>query len=248
MSLTRSSAFLAAIAGGLAAFAAPSAAHVTVNPSSATKGGYAKLTFRAPTERPDSATVKLEVTFPTDNPITSVSVRPHTGWTYTVDKTKLAAPIVREGREPITEVVSKVSWSGGTIKPGEFDEFEVSAGPLPKDADQIVFKAVQTYASGEVVSWIEEVSPGGSEPAHPAPVLKLTAGEAVQAVPVEAATSADLETGGTGGSGEAASKSDLDGVKGLATFAFVVGGLGLLAGLAALVRRRTTTPGPAALP
>ena len=39
--------------------AAPASAHVTVNPA-AEPGSYAKLTFRVPNERPDSATVKLD--------------------------------------------------------------------------------------------------------------------------------------------------------------------------------------------
>jgi hypothetical protein len=37
-----------------------------------------------------------------------------------------------------------------------------------------VFKAVQTYDSGEVVRWIEEAAEGAEEPEHPAPVLNLT--------------------------------------------------------------------------
>lgn len=70
------------------------------------KGGFTKLAFRVPNERPDSGTVKLEVTFPPEYPLRSVSVR----------------PIEREGREPVTEVVSKITWTGGPINPGEFDE------------------------------------------------------------------------------------------------------------------------------
>ena len=58
------------------------------------------------------------------------------------------------------------------IKPGQFQEFDVSLGPLP-EVDQIVFKALQTYSDGEVVRWIEEPA-SGQEPEYPAPVLKLT--------------------------------------------------------------------------
>ena len=76
------------------------------------------------------------------------------------------------GRE-ITEAVSKITWSGGEIKPGEFQLFTVSAGPLPTDTKQIEFKAVQTYSDGTVVRWIESTPKGGAEPEFPAPVLKL---------------------------------------------------------------------------
>ena len=47
----------------------------------------------------------------------------------------------------------------------------MSLGPLPT-ADQIVFKALQTYSDGEIVRWIDEAA--GAEAEHPAPVLKLT--------------------------------------------------------------------------
>ncbi len=70
-------------------------------------------------------------------------------------------------------MVKRITWEGGPINPGEFAEFEVSAGRMPQDADQLVFKALQTYSSGEVVRWIEESPPGGERPEHPAPVLKL---------------------------------------------------------------------------
>jgi hypothetical protein len=63
------------------------------------------------------------------------------------------------------------------IQPGEFDEFEVSVGPLPEDADQILFPSLQTYQSGEVVRWIDEPLESGEEPEHPAPLLTLVAAE-----------------------------------------------------------------------
>ena len=59
------------------------------------------------------------------------------------------------------------------IKPGEFDEFVVSAGPLPKAAT-ITFKAIQVYSDGSQVHWTDVPAPGSTvEPEHPAPTLKL---------------------------------------------------------------------------
>jgi uncharacterized protein YcnI len=77
----------------------------------------------------------------------------------------------------ITEAVTKVTWTadGGKIGPGQFQQFPLSLGPLPEDADQLVFKAIQTYDNKEVVRWIEEPVEGGEEPEAPAPVLKLSA-------------------------------------------------------------------------
>jgi len=63
----------------------------------------------------------------------------------------------------------------------------VSMGPLPTDTDQLVFKALQTYDTGEVVRWIDTAPPGAPEPDHPAPVLTLTPADAAPA----ATTTAD---------------------------------------------------------
>ena len=155
--------FLVALAAGAALVlpATSAFAHVTVNPREATQGGYAKLAFRVPNERDNAGTTKLEVNFPADHPFASVSVRPQAGWTYTVERIKLATPIKVHDNE-ISETVSKITWTGGEIKPNEFNEFEVSVGPLPSDVDSLTFKALQTYGNGEIVRWIEEAAPGGA--------------------------------------------------------------------------------------
>lgn len=195
-------------------------AHVTVNPKDATQGGYAKLAFRVPNEKDTASTAKLEVVLPVDKaPIASVSTRPVPGWTVTVEKTKLATPLKVHDSE-VTEVVSKLTWTANDeasqIKPSSFQEFEVSAGPLP-EVDQIAFKALQTYSDGDVVRWIDE----GAEADRPAPVLKLAkAGATPAANPVNAARA----TGGDGDSSD--EESDLGLPFGVA---------GLVAGVAALV-------------
>jgi periplasmic copper chaperone A len=171
----------AAAVGGVAvavtlAVAAPAFAHVTVNPDSASQGGYTKVSFRVPNEKDNADTTKVEVNLPTDTPIASVSLKPMAGWTETTEKTKLATPITTDDGQ-ITEAITKITWTaaaGNAIKPGQFQEFDVSLGPLPK-ADQVAFKALQTYSDGDIVRWIEVPTPGGEEPEHPAPVLKLTA-------------------------------------------------------------------------
>jgi periplasmic copper chaperone A len=160
---------------GLVLLAGPASAHVTVNPREAQQGGYAKLTFRVPTESDTLSTTKVEVQLPTDHPLASVSVRPHPGWTYRVEKAKLATPVTTDDGQ-VTEAVSTITWTAAAdaaIKPGEFDEFDVSVGPLPKAAS-LTFKALQTYSDGSVVRWIDESAAGQPEAEHPAPVLTLT--------------------------------------------------------------------------
>ena len=156
----------------VATVALPAGAHVSIKPDVAQKGSFSVFSFSVPNESSTASTVKLEVTFPTDHPIAFVSVQPIPGWTWSAEKTTLAKPIKTEDGD-ITQAVSKITWSGGTIAPGEFQLFTVSAGPLPTKAKSIEFKAVQTYSDGEVVRWIESTPKGGPEPEHPAPVLKL---------------------------------------------------------------------------
>ncbi|MFE3676778.1 YcnI family copper-binding membrane protein [Streptomyces griseus] len=171
-----------ALAGGVAAstvllIAGPAAAHVSVQPvGEAAKGGYATLNFKVPNERDQASTVKLEVNFPADHPLSSVTPQAVPGWKIDITKSKLDKPLEVHGKK-ITEAVSKVTWTAdeGEIAPGYFQQFPVSVGALPVDADQLVFKAIQTYDNKEVVRWIEEPTAGGEEPDSPAPVLKLTA-------------------------------------------------------------------------
>jgi uncharacterized protein YcnI len=177
---TRASALLKAAAATAAATVAAvvftpgvASAHVTVSSANATQGGYAKVTFRVPNEKATAGTAKVEITLPPDRPVASVSIKPTTGWTATLERTTLPTPIKNHDTE-ISEVVSKITWTAAAdavIQPGQFQEFDVSLGPLP-EADQLVFKALQTYSDGEVVRWIEEPT-GGAEAEHPAPVLKL---------------------------------------------------------------------------
>lgn len=229
-----------AFAIALGMMAIPASAHVTVNPREATKGGFAKLAFRVPNERPDSGTTKLEVSFPVEHPLAHVNVRPVAGWAYTIERQKLAKPIPSEepGEEAVTEYISKITWEGGTIGPGEFQEFEVSGGPLPDDVDQIVFKAVQTYASGEVVRWIEEPAASGEEPEHPAPILSLVSGEdehgaAAPAEETTETTAAQEEQAGATSNGDGGSDNRL------AVAALVVAGIALAVSGGLLLRDKS---------
>ncbi|HEX5594847.1 MAG TPA: YcnI family protein [Micromonosporaceae bacterium] len=189
---------LGAAVVGVFGFAAPASAHVTVNPREATQGGYARVAFRVPTESDTARTTKVEVVFPEDAPVASVSTMPVPGWTVAVERRKVDPPLEVHG-SPVTEVISKITWTAGGdtgIGPGEFQEFPVSLGPLPK-TDRMVFKALQTYSDGNVVRWIEEPPADGGEVDHPAPVLTLAAAAAPAAEPAPAA--AEKTAAGTGG-------------------------------------------------
>ncbi|MET7646092.1 YcnI family protein [Streptomyces sp. NPDC005426] len=189
-----------ALAGGVAAssvliLAGTASAHVSVQPQGeAAKGGYAVINFKVPNERDNASTTKLEVTFPADHPLASVMPQPVPGWDIKVTTSKLAKPLDMHGKK-INEAVSKVTWTaaGSKIEPGRFQQFPLSVGQLPEDADQLVFKAVQTYDNKEVVRWIEEQKDGAEEPESPAPVLELSAatGDAHGATAASGSDSAD---------------------------------------------------------
>ncbi|PWU53116.1 hypothetical protein DLJ46_01775 [Micromonospora globispora] len=175
-SATAAALALAAVATAVLGFAGPASAHVSVNPSEATQGGYGRFAFRAPNESDRASTTKVEVVLPENAPVGSVSTMPVAGWTVTVEKRKVNPPIDVHGSQ-LTEAVSKLTWTASgdaAIKPGQFQEFPVSMGPLPQ-VDRMVFKTLQTYSDGAVQRWIEEPTPGAAEPEDPAPVLTLTA-------------------------------------------------------------------------
>lgn len=166
---------VAALAGSVVLLAAvPAFAHVTVQPNTAAKGSYSTVAFKVPNEEDGASTIKVEVNLPADHPIASVSIQPVPGWTAKVVKSKLATPI-KSDDGTIDEAVTKITWSGGKIEPGQFQQFPVSFGPLPADADSLSFKALQTYDNGDIVRWIDIAQAGQTEPEHPAPTIKLTA-------------------------------------------------------------------------
>lgn len=237
--MTRTNRLLATIGAAgilLLAIVPAASAHVTVNPGEAEKGGFAALAFRVPNERDNAGTTTIEINFPTDHPIPFVSVRPHPGWTYNVERTTLDTPVEAFGEE-VTEVVSKITFTGGPIKPGEFDEFEVSAGPLPDDTDELLFPTLQTYEGGEVVRWIEPTPASGEEPEHPAPTLRLVEGSGDDHGDATASSGGE-ETASGVTVANTASQDDVDSAQTLAIVALIVGALGLIAGGVAIFRKR----------
>ncbi|MDQ1009076.1 uncharacterized protein YcnI [Streptomyces sp. V4I23] len=227
----------ATVAGAAVVLLAASgaSAHVSVDPGTAEPGGFTKEAFRVPNERDDASTVQVEVAFPTDHPLGHVSVQPVPGWKATVKKEKLDKP-VKDGDHELTEAVSSIVWKGGSIRPGEFQEFPVSFGPLPTDTDELVFKALQTYSDGEVVRWIDVPQEGGGEPERPAPVLELKA--AAQEAPVTGAAAArePRQEQDAGATPVARTGSATD------TLARVLGGGALALGLVALGRAALRRP------
>ena len=179
------------------ALALPASAHVTVDPGTAVTGGYTKLTVRVPNESDTASTTEVALTLPDE--IESARVKPTPGWEVDVDG-------------------KTITWSGGEIAPGEFQEFDISVGPLPEEEGTLLFPAVQTYDDGEVARWIEE----GEDAEKPAPALTLTS-----------ASSAEGAEEGEG---------DSEGTDMLTFFALMIGGVAVALALAAFVRAGRRIP------
>ncbi|MFJ3339336.1 YcnI family protein [Streptomyces sp. NPDC086766] len=234
--LRRVGAVAALTAAGLLAAAGVASAHVTVHPDSYAKGATdGVLTFRVPNEEDSVGTTKVQVFLPTDHPVLGVLVSPQDGWTVKVTNTKLKKP-VKTDDGTITDAVSEITWSGGKIESGQYEDFNVAFGQLPDDTDQLTFKTLQTYSDGKTVRWIEEPQ-GGEEPENPAPVLKLTAKGAEGGSGASTASSAGPKTSDSSKSTSSASDST---ARSLGVAGLVVGVLGLAAAVFAVVRGRST--------
>lgn len=160
-----------ALAGALVAV--PTAgAHVTVNPRTVQADSFARFAIRVPDEAEDAQTIKVTVQLPAN--VGFVSFQPKPGWERTVTMVKLAKPITNDEGETVTERIDTVTWEGGRIAPGEFDEFGMSA-KVPAAQGKLVFPAVQTYSNGDVVRWIGD--PASDTPA-PRVIVTPRAGDA----------------------------------------------------------------------
>jgi len=240
--LAATGAVAATAVSAVVVLSSPAFAHVSVQAEgTAAKGGYAVVDFKVPNERDNASTTKLEVSFPADHPLASVMPEPMPGWKIEVTKSKLAKPLELHG-EQITEAVSKVTWTAvgkdGGIQPGYFEKFPVSVGALPEDADELVFKAIQTYSNKEVVRWIEVQEDGAEEPETPAPVLALSAASEDGHHGSTSAEDADDKTENAAATTEAADGDSSDTTaRVLGVVGIVIGALGVAYGVLAGRRR-----------
>lgn len=186
----------------VAAAATVASAHVTVSPSAVPKGtSDVILTFRVPNESTTASVVGLKVQFPLAHPIVLVNPEAGSGWQVNVTKSTLPKPVTTDDGT-FTSITSEIEWSGGSIGAGQFGEFNVLAQGIPSDADQLVFKAIQTYSDGSVVSWIQVPTKAVPDPPHPAPRITLTAaGGSGDATSTTAPADAAPPAAGSGGSG-----------------------------------------------
>ncbi|WP_338887591.1 YcnI family protein [Rhodococcus sovatensis] len=216
-SFVRRASFIAGTTSLALVFGAGAAsAHVSVYAPGAEQGGYSVLAFRVPTESDTAATSSVKVELPGLN---SARTQPIPGWTSTVDK----------NAEGLATAVTWTATPGAEVLPGQFQQFLLSAGPLPEQ-ESVSFPATQTYNDGEVVEWNEEPAADGSEPEHPAPLLTLTAASAEAHGHGAATVTAEAEAPSVAESDNTA--------RWMAGVALVLGALGAALGIGAAVRGR----------
>ena len=180
-------------------FASPAWAHVTVHPPTMPAGSKdVELTFRVPNERQNADTVMVQVFFPTNLPLLAVDVLPVPGWSATVHTQTLATP-VKTDDGLVSQIVTDVAWrsTSGGIAPGQYEDFSVAAGSVPDKPARLLFKALQTYSSGEIVRWIQVPVAGQPEPDTPAPVVTLTPPASPTSATRSAVSRASSDTNGS---------------------------------------------------
>lgn len=181
------------IALGLTVLPVTAHAHVRVAADNPTSGSFSALTFRVPNESDQASTVKVAVQLPQDTPFLYVSTKPVAGWSAAVTEATLPKPVDADGTT-VTKAARTVTWTAdrdSAIRPGQYQEFAISVGPLPA-AGTIMLPATQTYSDGKVVQWDQPETPGGAEPESPAPalVVKATAAESSTPAPAPAPSTA----------------------------------------------------------
>jgi uncharacterized protein YcnI len=234
-----------AAAGALLA-PATAAAHISVHPNTVPAGAFATLDVRVPGEQEGAHVTKVDVLFPQG--FVGVDYENVPGWSTKVIETKLASPITEDGETIDTEVSQIVwTWTGpsGRVDNGQFINLPLSLA-IPADATgkALEFKTVQTYSDGQVVHWIDPALTAE----HPAPRINVTAkGGVIEDVAGDEAGPGAGQTGAgqsTPAPATPAAEATSSGAsKGLALAALIVGLLGLLLGLGALVTARRAAGG-----
>src|SRR4028118_1193781 len=135
---------------GMLALSAPVWAHVTVSPEEVSAGDYETLTVSVPTEK-EVPTTEIRVEVPEGFLLSGV--QPVPGWEHAFEENR--------------GVVTAVTFSGGEIRPQEFQQFLVQA-QAPEESGGYPWKAAQTYEDGSGVE-----ATGARASAAPASVVEV---------------------------------------------------------------------------
>jgi len=214
--------------GAVASLALPAMAiaHVTVTPTEAPGDDYALLQFTVPHGCEESPTTRIRVQVPENVP----TATPQTNPFWELETKQGPKEEVELFGETITEGVREVIWTRNEPLPAHYlDTLGLQVRLPAGEEETIYFPVVQECEQGET-RWIQEPGPGetSEDLEEPAPAVTLTA----------ASAGGHGDTAPTG-EAEATDDDDDDGAPmGLAIAGVVLGGLGLAAGGASLIRSR----------
>jgi uncharacterized protein YcnI len=119
--------------------ASVASAHAHVSPPLVVSGDSQVFTLAVPTEKENASTTKVELTPPDGFSIDSFTAS--TGWRRSVAQTG-------SGEDA---VITKVTWEGGKVPPGETTSFSFLG--RTDSAKTYTFGVRQTYSDGSVVEW-----------------------------------------------------------------------------------------------
>jgi uncharacterized protein YcnI len=223
------------LAAGALLAPATARAHVSLHPNTIPAGAFATLDVRVPGEQEGAYVKKVDVQFPQG--FVGVDYENVPGWSTKIVETKLATPIKEDGEAIDTEASQIVwTWVGplGKVSNGQFVNFPLSL-TIPDNANgkALEFRTVQTYSNGQVVHWIDP----SLTAEHPAPRINVTAkGGAIEDVAGDEAGPEVGQAPATQSSSTLATKPASNAAsRGLSIAALILGALGLLAGLTAMV-------------
>jgi periplasmic copper chaperone A len=219
------------------AWVATAEAHISIHPNTVPAGAFATLYVTVPGEQANAHVTRLDMLLPSG--FTSVDYANVPGWKVSEVQTKLSKPIQTDDG-PINQEVSQIIWTWlgplNKVENGQFIQFPLSVA-IPSNAagKALKFKAVQSYSNGQIVHWIEP----GVDDQNPAPTINITGkGGVIEDV---AGDEAGPEPGQASGTSTTATSANAGGAsEGLAIAALIVGVLGLVAGLSAIVLTRST--------
>ena len=161
-------------AAGLITASSGAFAHITLENQQAPVSGSYKAVFRVPHGCNGSATVAVRVRIPAG--FVDVKPMPKAGWKLDVMRGAYQTPVSMRGTK-LTEGVTEVDWSGGSLPDAFYDEFVLTGfiGDEASAGQAMYFPVVQECEKG-VSRWIEIPRDGtqvNDESSAPAPALKL---------------------------------------------------------------------------
>jgi periplasmic copper chaperone A len=153
----------------LAQAATIATAHVVLEQRSAIAGSYYKGVLRITHGCEGSATTRVTVQLPEGFRGAKPMIK--AGWTISAPKAKLAQAYESHGKQ-ITEDVSTITWSAGSLPDALYDEMAFM-GRLPDTPGKLYFKVLQECEKGRH-DWSAIPAEGKKLSDYPEPAAELT--------------------------------------------------------------------------